>query len=65
MQNFNNMSNTTRVKGKYASKLQRALFEANIWKAQTKMLMSMLDGQANTIRRLTEENLRLKCNQTK
>ena len=48
-------SNQLRVHGKYASKLQRALFEAEIWKAQAKMLMSIFDGQADTIRRLTEE----------
>jgi hypothetical protein len=50
-----------RVKGKYASKLQKAEHEAKKWKDQSAILLSMIQGQYKTIRRLSEENLKLKA----
>jgi len=50
-----------RVRGKYASKLQKAEHESKKWKDQSAMLLSMIQGQYKTIRRLSDENLKLKA----
>ncbi len=47
-------TNPLRVKGKYASKLQKAEHEAKKWKDQSAMLLSMISGQYRTIRNLQE-----------
>ena len=44
-----------RVKGKYASKLQKAEHEAKKWRSQSEMLMSILQGQYRVIRLLNEQ----------
>lgn len=54
------MSNQLRIRGKYASKLQKAEYETKKWKSQAEMLMSIIQGQYKTIRRITEENKLLK-----
>jgi len=60
----NPRSNKLRVKGKYASKLQKAEHEAKKWRSQSEMLLSMISGQYRTIRNLQEtiNTLKLKQN---
>jgi hypothetical protein len=55
------LSNPLRVKGKYASKLQKAEHEAKKWRSQSEMLLSMISGQYRTIRLMTEQINQLKC----
>ena len=48
-------SKQLRVRGKYASKLQKAEYEAKKWRSQSEMLMSILQGQYKVIRLLNEQ----------
>jgi hypothetical protein len=52
--------NTTRINGKFASRLQKAEHEAKKWKQQAEVLISIMHGQHIRFRQMSEEINKLK-----
>jgi hypothetical protein len=51
---------TLRINGKFASRLQKAEHEANKWKRQAEVLISIMQGQHIRFRQMSEEINKLK-----